>query len=450
MSESAMQDTAIGPLPSDWNMVKLGTVSSEAMERNRNLDFGRADVLGVDNQKGLGPSDRLLGEDFSRYKLVRKHQFAYNPMRLNVGSIGLWRKDQTGIVSPDYIVFGCDEHRLNPDFLDLFRDSTGWEMQIQQSGQGSVRIRYYYRHIAEFFIPLPPLEQQRAIAYILRMVQQAKEATERVIAAARQLKQSLMQHLLTYGPVPFDQAERVPLKETEVGPVPEYWEVVRLVELLREPLRNGHSAAATNADHGIRTLTLTAVTQNDFSLQNTKLTTADPSRVRNMWLKPGDIFIERANTPEYVGLAALYEGDEDFAIYPDLLVRVRIQPSRIDAKFLAEFLLTEPCRSFYKTNAKATAGNFPKIDQGTIERTAIILPPMSEQMRIAEAARRMDAKIKAESNRKESLDALFQTLLHHLMTGKVRVHDVPAFAPGGALTKAATVDKGSQPAWNHQ
>jgi type I restriction enzyme S subunit len=277
---------------------------------------------------------------------------------------------------------------------------------------------------------LPPLPEQKAIARVLRALQQAKEATEQVVAATRQLKKSLMRHLFAYGQVPFDQADRVALKETEGGPVPEHWEVVRLVELLREPLRNGHSATATNTDQGIRTLTLTAVTQNDFSVQNTKLTSADPDRVRGMWLKSGDIFIERANTPEYVGLAALYEGDEDFAIFPDLLVRVRVQPARLDPKFLAEFLLTEPCRNYYRTSAKATTGNFPKIDQGTIERTAITLPPMAEQVRIVEAARRIDAKIKAESSRKMALDALFQTLLDNLMTGKVRVHDVPAYSCG--------------------
>ena len=143
-----------------------------------------------------------------------------------------------------------------------------------------------------------------------------------------------------------------------------------------------------------------------------------------MWLMSGDIFIERANTADYVGLAALYEGEEDFAIFPDLLIRVRVDTSRILPNVLIEWLLAEPCRRYFKKNARSTAGNFPKIDQGTVEKTFIPLPSAEEQTEMVVNFRTLDNKLRQHTERKDALQDLFRTLLHELMTAKTRVHDI--------------------------
>lgn len=187
--------------------------------------------------------------------------------------------------------------------------------------------------------------------------------------------------LRTIGDLPVDQAGQVVLKETEIGMIPEHWESQRLGEILREPLRNGHSSRESPSGEGVATLTLSAVTQNDFSPRNTKRTVADPRRVRGLWLEAGDILIERANTRELVGLAAPYSGPDNFAIYPDLLVRVRADESRVLLSFLAAFLLTRACREHFQRSARGTAGNMPKIDHGTIESVCVPVPPLGERLR---------------------------------------------------------------------
>ena len=279
--------------------------------------------------------------------------------------------------------------------------------------------RGYNRHfkvLKERQIPIPPLPEQKAIAHTLATVQRAIAAQERIIQTTTELKKALMQKLFSEG------LRGEPQKETEIGLVPESWEVVPLVSLLREPLRNGHSAKATTDDDGIRTLTLTAVTQRDFSIENTKVTCADPYRVRDMWLRSGDIFIERANTADYVGLAALYEGAHDFAIFPDLLIRVRVDHTKMKPKILIEWLLSETCRRYYKKNARSTAGNFPKIDQGTVEKTLIPVPPPEEQKQLEDCFRALDDKMREHASYRSALQDLFNTLLHELMTAKTLIN----------------------------
>ncbi|MDI3483413.1 MAG: hypothetical protein PWQ88_1284, partial [Candidatus Methanomethylophilaceae archaeon] len=95
-----------------------------------------------------------------------------------------------------------------------------------------VTIKHASKSLLHIKIPLPPLPEQKKIAAVLSTVQEAKEKTEAVINAAKDLKRSMMKHLFTYGPVPPQEAENVPLKETEIGMVPEEWEVVRLGDVI--------------------------------------------------------------------------------------------------------------------------------------------------------------------------------------------------------------------------
>ena len=208
--------------------------------------------------------------------------------------------------------------------------------------------------LAAWELPCPPVSEQLAIAQALSAVQEARNTRQRELTLERERKAALMQHLFTHG----SRGEST--KQTEMGKIPASWNIIPLGELLRERLRNGHSANATNTGEGVRTLTLTAVTKNDFSINNTKLTCADPEMVAHLWLQPGDILVERANTPEYVGLASLYRGSKGFAIYPDLMTRVRVDESRVSSPFLTQFLLTDCFAGTSVTKRTKLPATFPR------------------------------------------------------------------------------------------
>jgi type I restriction enzyme S subunit len=229
--------------------------------------------------------------------------------------------------------------------------------------------------------------------------------------------------------------EPSPPVTTGLPELPDGWCWASLDALLKEPLRNGHSARASGDGSGVRTLTLTAVTYGEFSENNIKYTTADPVDVEDLWIEPGDIFIERSNTPELVGTARLFTGTSRFAIFPDLLIRIRVSPS-LDVGYCGLFLESHLARRYFQTNAKGLAGSMPKIDQSTIMRCAVPLPPLSEQMQIrTEVAERLSQIDAAETKIAQSLlraTRLRQSILKQAFEGKLVPQD-PRDEPASVL-----------------
>lgn len=212
------------------------------------------------------------------------------------------------------------------------------------------------------------------------------------------------------------------LETTLLPKLPDGWAWTSLGNLLREPLRNGHSAKASGTGHGLRAFTLSAVTEGDFSERNTKLTVAHADKVADLWAQPGDIYVERSNTPELVGLARLYKGPARFAFIPDLLIRVRIL-AEVSVQFVEVCLLSEHVRRYFRSKAQGISGTMPKIDQSVIEKTPIPLPPVHEQGQIvAEVERRLSVIDELEATVEANLtraDRLRQSVLGSAFSGQL-------------------------------
>jgi type I restriction enzyme S subunit len=127
------------------------------------------------------------------------------------------------------------------------------------------------------------------------------------------------------------------------------------------------------------------VTTGEFSERNSKLAVVDASRTKGLWLEPGDVLIERSNTPELVGTAALFDGPREWAIFPDLLIRVR-PSAELVPEYLNLVLSTPTVRRYFQRTAQGISGSMPKVDQGGVLRLAVPTPPVAEQVRAVERA----------------------------------------------------------------
>lgn len=182
----------------NWAPTRLEAVTHELMKRNGAKGLGRESVMGVTKAEGVVPMrEQTIAGDISRYKRLPPRAFAYNPMRINVGSIAMNERDEAVLVSPDYVVFACNSDGLDPDYLDHLRKTSWWAHYINSGGSGSVRQRTYYADLAALKLPLPDLDEQKAIAAVLNTAKADLTATEREIEAVTLQKRGLMQKLLT-------------------------------------------------------------------------------------------------------------------------------------------------------------------------------------------------------------------------------------------------------------
>lgn len=179
-----------------WKKCHLGDVAKNSTRRSGSSP-DQATVYSVTNSVGMIPMDEgVIGESIDRYKTVSRFDFAYNPMRINVGSIAMWDGDDDVLVSPDYVVYRCGP-KLNAEFLNHFRRTHYWRHFVNRAGGGSVRVRIYFSDLAAMKLNLPPIEEQRAIAAVLNAQNAEIELFGRRLAALKQQKKGLMQQLLT-------------------------------------------------------------------------------------------------------------------------------------------------------------------------------------------------------------------------------------------------------------
>lgn len=199
--QALMQQLLIGihrlPGYTTWRHVHLSDVAEESSLRNGET-LGRNRLFAVTKAEGMVPMrETVQGATINRCKIVEHGWFAYNPMRINIGSIARWEGESPVMVSPDYVVFRANEKRLLSDFLNHLRRAYPWADFVGAAGNGSVRIRIWFDDLGCFKFLLPSLAEQRAIAAILDAADAELRLLRQQRTALDQQKRGLMQKLLT-------------------------------------------------------------------------------------------------------------------------------------------------------------------------------------------------------------------------------------------------------------
>ena len=393
-SPSNLMAAQIPEVPDGWRAIELGEIASR---RKGTVDPKEAPGLryvGLEHMDSGQPrlSRWGLGEDVRSAKSsFRPGDILYGKLRpyLDKAVLAEWE----GICSTDVLVVVPDEGVFAP-FLVFAVHTKSFHDHAVATTTGVNHPRTSWKALSRYVLPLPPVPEQRVITRLLRTVQEAIEATERVITAAKELKKSLMRYLFTYGPVPIDQADQIELKETEIGPVPEGWETMEFGNLAT--LQRGKDLPKAKRETG----TVPVIGSNGIVGYHSVAVAKGPG-----------VLVGRSGS---VGKVTWCESD----FWP-LNTTLWVKDMHGNVPLYIFYRL-----SWFDFGRYVSGVSVPTLNRNLVHPVQLGVPPVPEQERIANLLASVGYKIRIEEDRKTALETLFKTLLHHLMTGKVRVKEL--------------------------
>ena len=163
--------------------------------------------------------------------------------------------------------------------------------------------------------------------------------------------------------------------------IPDSWRWQPLGNLLTFGPTNGISPQAVDFETSVRSLTLSATTSGRFKGEHFKFIAEEIPADSDLWLRKGDLLVQRGNTIEYVGVPAVYQGEPNQFVYPDLMMKLRVS-SELSVDFIHLAMSHIQAREYLRTRATGTSGTMPKINQTTLRSLPIPIPPYAEQKRI--------------------------------------------------------------------
>jgi type I restriction enzyme S subunit len=281
--------------------------------------------------------------------------------------------------------------------------------------------RGYNRHFTilnERSLPLPPLQEQKKIAHILSTVQRAIEAQERIIQTTTELKKALMHKLFTEG------LRGEPQKQTEIGPVPESWEVVNLGNVINLFAGYAFKSGEGISESNTQLLRMGNLYQNTLDLTRSPIFYPDSFAAvhRRFVLKEGDLIMSLTGTSgkEDYGFTVRIPKTDKALLLNQRVTRIDVTDHRLKKDFAHHFLLSRKFLDYLYPTAKGMKQ--ANLSTNAMKMLKVVLPGEAEQSEIATCFKSLDQKVIVAGRKVAALQDLFRTLLHELMTAKTRVH----------------------------
>jgi type I restriction enzyme, S subunit len=282
---------------------------------------------------------------------------------------------------------------------------------IERLGAGSTFLEVSKSSLKKVLIQVPDKKEQQSIAEILESVDTAIEKSSAVIEKTKQLKNGLMQQLLTRG------IGHKEFKKTPIGEIPKGWELKKLGQLCLGKPEYGANVSALEYQKNLpRYIRITDIRDDGNLIQG------DPKSIKKedaipYMLNEGDFLFARSGAT--VGKTYLYRKSNGECAFAGYMIRFRLDKSQLLPEYL--FQLTHSDYYYQWVKGMLRAGAQPNVNATEYSELNIAVPPTNEQEQILGVLSAYDKMFQNEEDNAEKYSLLKMTLMQLLLTGKIRV-----------------------------
>ena len=387
--------TELGEIPEEWKVMKLSEIANINPRREIIDDKSMVSFIAMED---ISNSGRVTNKSDKLYEEVKKGYTPFvdndvllakitpcfeNGKRALVDNLS----NSIGFGSTEFHVLRANKYSISK-FLYYVISSQSFVSKAKNNMTGSAgQKRVPTEFIKDYMLVVPKLEEQEKIASILSTVDEQIDNVDALIEKNKELKKGLMQQLLTKG------IGHTKFTRTEIGEIPETWEVKKLGEIFR--LSSGNFLSQKNIVHGTYPVYggngITGY-HNEFLFSDAKVV------IGRVGAKCGCVCISEPNA--WVTDNALYISEKIEAL---------------NDKYMYYLLENINLNSYANQNAQ------PVISGQKIYSIYIGFPSIKEQEKIASILIEVDRKIEEAKNKKQKLEELKKGLIQQLLTGKIRV-----------------------------
>lgn len=394
------KQTEFGVIPEEWEEISIGEIL--------NVQTGKKNAQdAVEN--GEYPF-------FTRsVETQRIDSFSYDTEALFIAGEGnfavKYYQGKFDLHQRTYMLTALSDHNVNMKFLQSA--ITPRIHKLVSTSVGSTVQSLRKPIIEALKVPLPPLLEQQKIAEILSTVDQKIDSIDSKIAKTQTLKRGLMQRLLSEG---IGHSE---FKESEIGRIPKGWEVTSL-EKLSDFITKGATPTTYGfqwEDSGIPFLRSECVSDNGLNLKAAMFISEEANiHMKRSEIQAGDLLMTITGN---VGRIVLLQAPFIAGNINQHIARIRLIADNVNTNFIYHYLSQDKYRMNYY---KITTGQaYPQISLKQVRESLVPLPPLAEQIQIAEILSTTDEKLESLRAKKEAFETLKKGLMQKLLSGEVRV-----------------------------